>query len=148
MAQAVRQGHEGKTHGHLAIPGQSRSILLGYQPAGQIKKIVLVVERVDDGLKINLFGEETSLPVGAVRIAMRTGAAVVPAFNLRVKGNQYEVFFEPAIEINPDNGQENLEKNMFNLVQALEKMIKTCPEQWVVLSDIWAEGRDGSSPES
>jgi len=101
-----------------------------------------------DGLKLSFFGEETSLPMGAVRIAMRTGAAVVPVYNLRLNGNRYEVFFEPALEIIPGNVQESLEKNMHNLAQVLERMIKTCPEQWVVLSHIWQNNRERLNQEN
>ena len=91
-----------------------------------------------NGLKSNLFGEETTLPAAAVRIAMRTGAAVVPAFNLRRGDDQYDVYFEPAIDVIPV-GNGAVAKNMAQVANAMEKYIRSCPEQWVVLSRIWTK---------
>ena len=98
-----------------------------------------------DGRRSTFFGEETTLPAGAVRIAMRTGAAVIPAFNLRRGNSHYDVFFEPALEIN-SRGDEALTRNMEQLVHVMEKYIRLCPEQWVVLSPVWGDMTDKSGP--
>ncbi len=92
-----------------------------------------------DGYRSSFFGEDTTLPAGAVRIAMRTGAAIVPAFNLRREDNRYDVYFEPALDI-ATTGNDALERNMEQIIGVMEKFIKTCPEQWVVLSPIWESG--------
>jgi KDO2-lipid IV(A) lauroyltransferase len=72
-----------------------------------------------------------------VRIAMRTGAAVVPAFNLRREDGRYDVYFESAIGMIPA-GNGAVAKNMEQVARVMEKYIRSCPEQWVVLSPIWA----------
>ena len=92
-----------------------------------------------DGKETEFFGETTTLPYGAVRIAMRTGASIVPAFNIRRDGNQYDVFFEPALDL-VDPGDGAVEKNMAMVISAMERYISMCPEQWVVLSPIWGNG--------
>lgn len=101
--------------------------------------ILLVSDRdiVKNGLKVKFFGEETTLPTAAARIAMKTGAAVIPAFNLRRADGGYDAYFEPAVDIIP-TGDGALEKNVENIAQVMEKYIKSCPEQWVVLSPVWA----------
>jgi len=39
------------------------------------------------------------------------------------------------------NDEDNaVRKNMRRLTEALEKSIRTCPEQWVVLGPIWENG--------
>ena len=98
-----------------------------------------------DGYRSTFFGEETALPAGAVRIAMRTGAAVVPAFNLRRGDNRYDAYFEPALDI-ANGGDEALDRNMEQLIRVMEKYIELCPDQWVVLSPIW--DNVGSAPTS
>jgi KDO2-lipid IV(A) lauroyltransferase len=100
--------------------------------------IVLACDRDfrKDGYRSTFFGEETTIPPGSVRIAMRTGAAVIPAFNLRRGDNHYDAYFEPALEI-VTGGDEALARNMEQLVRVMEKYIKLYPEQWVVLSPIW-----------
>lgn len=90
----------------------------------------------EDGLKSKFFGEETTMPAGAVRLAMRTEAAVVPVFNIR-RGGRYDVYFEPAIEI-VSAGNETLARNMEQVIAVMEKYIRICPEQWVILSHVWA----------
>jgi len=100
--------------------------------------VLLVCDRdiVKNGLKLNFFDAETTMPSIAVRMAMRTGAAVVPTFNLRRGDGRYEVFFEPVVDIIPA-GNGALVKNMERVAHIMEKHIKRCPEQWVVLSPIW-----------
>ena len=90
-----------------------------------------------DGFKATFFGKETTFPTGAVRIAMRTGAAVVPAFNLRRGDGGYDAYFEPALDIVP-SGNDAVARNMEQLIAVMEKYIRTSPEQWVVLSPVWA----------
>ena len=92
-----------------------------------------------DGHKCVFFGEAVTVPIEAMRLAMRTGAAVVPAYNLRRSDNGYDVFFEPALEI-ATNGDDALSSNMKRLTATLEQFISTCPEQWVVLSPVWEDG--------
>ncbi|MDY6892185.1 MAG: lysophospholipid acyltransferase family protein [Chloroflexota bacterium] len=90
----------------------------------------------NDSLRSDFFGEEASLPVGAVRIAARTGAAIIPVFNLRRGANQYTMCFEPAVPIDY-SGNGTVAENVRLVTEVLEKYIKKCPEQWVVLSPIW-----------
>ena len=100
--------------------------------------VVLVCDRDmgNDSFKSEFFGEETTLPAGAVRIAMRTGAAVVPVFNLRQGDGRYDAYFEPALDIVP-SGDDAVARNMEQVIAVMEKYIRTSPEQWVVLSPIW-----------
>lgn len=107
--------------------------------------IVLACDRdfSKDGYRITFFGEETTVPPGAVRIAMRTGAAILPAFGPRRGNNHYDVYIEPAFDIITE-GDEALDKNMEQLIRVMEKYIKLYPEQWVVLSPIW--GNVASKP--
>ena len=92
------------------------------------------------GLRSSFFGEETMLPSLAVRAAMRTGAAIVPAFALRRGVGRYEAYLEPALDIAPP-GNGAVAGNMGKLSRVMEKYIKIAPEQWVVLSPVWPNGR-------
>lgn len=90
-----------------------------------------------NGLKSKFFGEETTLPTVAVQVAMRTGAAVVPIFNLRRDDGHYDIYLEPAIDIIPA-GNGAVARNIQQITSVMEEYIRSCPEQWVVLSPIWA----------
>ncbi|MCX6000408.1 MAG: hypothetical protein NTU41_12735 [Chloroflexi bacterium] len=97
----------------------------------------------NDGFPSRFFGEETTLPADAVRIAMRTGAPIVPGFSIRLAGGRYRPSFEPALDIIPGrNGA--VAANVEKLTQVMEKYIRNYADQWVVLTPIWP--RRGTSP--
>ncbi len=105
------------------------------------KAILLTCDRdfAMDGIKMDFFGEETSMPAGAVRIAMKTGAVVVPAFNLRRAHGRYDVYVEPPIDMVTE-GENAVAENVASVTRALERCISMGPDQWVVLSRIWPDG--------
>ena len=100
--------------------------------------LLFVLDRDTAGARVqsSFFGRETSMPAEAVKIAMRTGAALVPVFNSRRPDGGYDVFIEPEIDI-LHNGNGSLEKNMARIARVMEKYIRQFPEQWVVLEPIW-----------
>lgn len=128
-----------QTNGISFLPAEIGSMGTLIKSLHRGEAVLLVCDRdiVKNGLKARFFGEETTLPTAAARIAMRTGASLVPAFNLRRKDGGYDAFFEPAVDIIPA-GDGALAKNVEKVAQVMEKYIKSCPEQWVVLSPVWA----------
>lgn len=122
----------------VARPGVVRT-MNGLLRRGEVVCLACDRDIARDGHKCVLFGEEVTVPIEAMRLAMRTGAAVVPAYNLRRSGNGYDVFFEPALEI-ATNGDDALSSNMKKLTGIIERFISTCPEQWVVVSPVWEDG--------
>jgi KDO2-lipid IV(A) lauroyltransferase len=84
------------------------------------------------------FGEETRLPDIAVRIALRTGASIIPVFNLRRDDGRYDVYIEPPIKV-ASNGSGAVAECMNEVIRVMEKYIKSCPEQWAVLEPVWPE---------
>jgi KDO2-lipid IV(A) lauroyltransferase len=121
-----------------ARPGAMRAV---YRALRRGETVGLACDRdvAKDGRTFVFFGEEVSMPTQAVRLAMRTGAAVVPAYNLRRADNGYDVFFGPALAV-ATGDDEALRENMGQVIGALERSIRTCPEQWVVLSPLWEDG--------
>lgn len=95
-----------------------------------------------NGLKVNFFREETSLPYGAISLALRTGAAIVPAFSVRKPGNRFVIYIEPPLElIDIGNRNQSVKANLEKLVAIMEKYIRQYPEQWVVIEPIWRNQR-------
>ncbi len=89
------------------------------------------------------FGEETGVPDIAVRMALRTGAAVVPVFNRRRDDGRYDVWVEPPIEVS-QTGNGAAAEYTKQIIQIMEKYIRSCPEQWVVLESIWHRDNSGN----
>lgn len=90
------------------------------------------------GTEIEFFGQETSLPFGAVSLALRTGAAIVPIFSVRKPGNRFAIYIEPPLRlVDVGNRSHSIRANSERLVAVVERYIRQYPEQWVVLEPIW-----------
>jgi KDO2-lipid IV(A) lauroyltransferase len=92
-----------------------------------------------NGREVEFFGEETTLPIGAARLARDTGASIVPIFTVR-KGTTHALMIEPPFTV-PKTG--NREKDIGSAMQmttaALEAGISTAPDQWVMFQRVWPE---------
>ena len=110
---------------------------MGARHRGETILITCDRDFTHDGVKMDFFGEETSIPAGVVRIAMKTGAAVVPAFNMLRDDGKYDIFWEPAIDLLLE-GDGAVEKNVEQVTHFVEKYIKKAPDQWVITCPIWA----------
>ncbi len=88
------------------------------------------------GIKIQFLGQETAFPVGAVDLALRTGAAIVPIFGLRGPGGISSIFIEPSLKQSRSGDRDQAEReNLESLAAVMEKYIRKYPEQWVVLEE-------------
>ena len=95
-----------------------------------------------NGLKVNFFGEETSLPLGAISLALRTGAAIVPVFSVRKPSDRLAIYIEPPLElVDTENRNHSVRVNLEKLAAIMERYIRRYPEQWVVLEPIWRNKR-------
>ena len=89
------------------------------------------------GERVPFFGRPALLPSVHVALALRTGAALMPAFAHR-DGNVLRAVFEPALEL-PRTGDRDLDlrEGMRRWVQVLERHIRQAPEQWSVFEPVW-----------
>jgi lauroyl/myristoyl acyltransferase len=100
----------------------------------------LAVDRIEakTGTLIEFFGAPALLPDWHVRLALRTGAKLVPAFSLRHPDNTVDAFVEPALELDgTGDAERDLRDGMSKLVAVLEKWIGQHPEQWVMFQPVW-----------
>jgi len=129
-----------KNKGLNIIPAKSGALqaLIKALRNGEIVLIACDRDITGEAPKALFFGEETRLPDMAVRIALRTGAAIIPVFNIRRDDGEYDVYVEPPIEV-VSNGTANVTGHMNEVIRVMEKYIKSCPEQWAVLEPVWPE---------
>ncbi|MFC2007702.1 lysophospholipid acyltransferase family protein [Chloroflexota bacterium] len=91
-----------------------------------------------NGVKVNFCGEETSLPLGAVSLALRTGAAIIPVFSVRKSSDRFAIYIEPPLElVDTENRNHSVRVNVEKLAAIMERYIRQYPEQWVALEPIW-----------
>jgi phosphatidylinositol dimannoside acyltransferase len=91
-----------------------------------------------NGIKIRFMGEETTLPFGAVSLALRTGAALVPIFCVRTPRHLTSIFIESPLTLtDKDNREESMRDNLEKLAAIMEKYIRMYPEQWAIMEPFW-----------
>lgn len=90
------------------------------------------------GVPVPFFGEIARLPSGAVELAMKTGAALLPVFGARWPDGTYTITIDPPLELLVDR-ERALEENLKLLAGTLEKHIRRHPEQWLAFHRIWVD---------
>ncbi|MBI4788138.1 MAG: hypothetical protein HY782_13995 [Chloroflexi bacterium] len=90
------------------------------------------------GIVVPFFDAPARLPDGHVHLALRTGAALLPAFSLRMPDNTFCAFAEPAVELrNTGNSAADVRAGVEQVARVMEKWIGKHPEQWVMFHRIW-----------
>jgi lauroyl/myristoyl acyltransferase len=90
------------------------------------------------GPEVEFFGERTRLPAGPVTMALRTGAALLPAAVYETAGNRVLGVVRPPMDLTREG---RLRADMARLTQhlayELEELISAHPEQWHLQSANW-----------
>jgi Kdo2-lipid IVA lauroyltransferase/acyltransferase len=84
------------------------------------------------------FGRPAKTPVGMLRLARRTGAAVVPIFIARQPSGRNRVYIQPELQLPSSADEEaDLLAGAALCNQAIESFIRRFPEQWVWFHERW-----------
>jgi Kdo2-lipid IVA lauroyltransferase/acyltransferase len=90
------------------------------------------------GVPVPFFGKEAFFPRGPLRVAMATGAAVLPAFIIRVSEDRYRAIIEEPLVIDRDGDRDlALRRNIERYVSILERYVRAFPEQWYCFYPFW-----------
>ena len=93
-----------------------------------------------DSRWIPFFGNLAKTPIGTLRLARRTGAAVVPIFINRKASGKHRLVIEKAVEIPKTiSEEEDLLKGANLCNQIIERYIREFPEQWVWFHERWKD---------
>jgi KDO2-lipid IV(A) lauroyltransferase len=92
----------------------------------------------NDGMLVPFFGRLAGMPHGAVALALRTGATILPGYTVRLPDNTSVVMVDTPLELeHTGDREEDVRVNMRRLAEILERYIIEAPDQWVVLQKIW-----------
>lgn len=91
------------------------------------------------GIRIPFLGEETSVPDGAVKLAIRVGAPIVLAYCRRRPDYRYEAFVEPPFyfERKPADLDQAVREGTIQIMQRMGAFIRQQPSQWVMSVPLW-----------
>jgi Kdo2-lipid IVA lauroyltransferase/acyltransferase len=104
------------------------------------------------GVFVDFFGIPACTASGLARIALRTGAAVVPGFTVwNSKTKKYILRFDPAVELIRTNskGHDNeadIIANTAKFTQVIEGVIRQYPDQWLWVHRRWKTRPPGEKP--
>ncbi len=100
------------------------------------------------GVFVDFFGQPACTASGVARVALRTGAAVVPGFLVwEPAEKQYVLHFLPALQL-VDTGDADSDAitNTQLFTRTLEDIIRRYPEQWLWVHRRWKTRPPGGEP--
>jgi len=111
---------------------------LGCLRRGEIV-VFLVDQNADrEGIFVDFFGRLASTHAGAAFFALRTGAAVIPAFGVRNPDDTHSGHFLPEMElIRTGRLRKDIEVNTAAFTRIVEAQIRLRPDMWFWLHDRW-----------
>jgi lauroyl/myristoyl acyltransferase len=89
------------------------------------------------GERVEFFGRTALLPSAHVALALRTGAALVPAFTWREKGLLCARIEKPLELVSTGDRDADVRAGVRQFAALLERYIKEHPEQWTVFEPAW-----------
>jgi KDO2-lipid IV(A) lauroyltransferase len=114
--------------------------LLSAMRAGETVGILMDTNMTPpQGVFVPFFGVDACTASGLARVALRTGAVVLPGFMVWEEAEKkYVLRFGPPIPLEQTGDEEaDIVKNTANFTQAIEEAVRRYPEQWLWLHRRW-----------
>ncbi|MBI3999330.1 MAG: lysophospholipid acyltransferase family protein [Candidatus Omnitrophica bacterium] len=90
-----------------------------------------------EGVFVPFFGRPSWTPTGPAKIALASGAAIVPAFMVH-EGNHYRLWIEdPILPIEGSSREEAVKQMTEAWSEVVERYIRRYPNQWVWMHNRW-----------
>jgi KDO2-lipid IV(A) lauroyltransferase len=94
--------------------------------------------RRGDGIEVPLFGRIVIARRGPATLALRTGAAVVPACMIRRPDGTLKLIIEREMDLDRSGkGAEQISENTARLTQWVERKVRQYPDQWNWMNLRW-----------
>jgi len=91
-----------------------------------------------DGVSVDFFGEQTTLPGGPAVLALRTGAPIIPAAVYFRPGKRHHAVVRPPIPVTRSGRlRDDVARVMQDVAHELEVLIRMAPEQWHLMQPNW-----------
>jgi KDO2-lipid IV(A) lauroyltransferase len=127
---------------YIPREGDLRSIIRGLRH-GKAFGVLCDLDTRVESLFIPFFGRPAKTPVAPFKLALRTGAAMIPIFAQRQPDGAQQVTLYPPIEPLAQDNEAGLIEVMTTYNRILEDLIRRDPAQW-----IWMHNRWKSQPEA
>jgi KDO2-lipid IV(A) lauroyltransferase len=126
----------------------ARTMLKVLKDAGTVGILADQNTMPEEGVFVDFFGTPACTTTGLARVALHTGAAVVPGYvywDDHIK--KYRLRFEPPVQLTrTGNMDRDILENTQKFTKVLEEIIKKYPDQWVWLHGRWNTRPPGQPP--
>lgn len=124
---------------HVVPLGPSSAVtILKTLRSGGIVALLSDRDLTHDGVEVSFFGEQTTLPAGPVTLALRTGAAVLPAtIYFAGRRGHHGVIRPPMALDRSESLRDDIRRHTQTLAYELEGLISAAPEQWHLFQPNW-----------
>ncbi len=122
-------------------------VWVGIKNALERDEVVLIhadqVLRGQRGAKVKFAGGHISVPTTPIKLAVETGAPIMPMFAVRTSPSTARVFFESPLKIEPGPSEEGgVHPGVFALAAIVESYAVRYADQWRMVDPLWIEDRD------
>jgi len=92
------------------------------------------------GVRVPFMGGHMMMPAGPVKLALASGAPVIPIFAPRTAKDRFKIILEQPIlvEVSPGASTE-VHPALLQLAAVIERYVKAYPDQWLALHRAWCE---------
>ena len=137
-------------HGNQVVPKDDfvRGLLAAMK-AGEVVGILMDTNMTPpQGIFVDFFGIPACTASGLARIALRTGAAVVPGFTIWDESMaKYRLRFDPAMElVRTGNLEADIRENTQRFTKVIEDYVRRYPDQWLWVHRRWKTRPEGQPP--
>jgi KDO2-lipid IV(A) lauroyltransferase len=127
------------------VLGKSEGIRPIYRALEANQAVGILVDQnvgLDDGLFVNFFGHKACVSPTFAKLAARTGATVIPGYAVWSEAERkYILRFDPPVAI---TGNTLIDTQ--RIQNALERAIRTYPDQWLWIHRRWKTRPWGEPP--
>ncbi len=132
----------GKTTGVELIPDKPPRICVEQSlkclKENRILFLLTDLNVISGGVYVDFFGRMVPTFKGPVVMAMRTKAAILPAFILREDGNRHRIVIEPPVDLELTGDKDkDIFSNLSRLSKIVESYIREYPDQWWWIHQRW-----------
>lgn len=102
----------------------------------------------EEGVFVDFFGVPACTTSGLARIALRTGAPVVPGFLIWDRAlRKYRLRFDPAVElVRTGDNERDIVENTARFIRIVEEFVRRDPDQWLWVHKRWKTRPAGEKP--
>lgn len=90
------------------------------------------------GSRVRFFGKNASMSTGAVRLALKLGATIIPVFSTRINAGYIKFIIGSPFEVRETGDKEkDISENLQRLVGIFERYIAQYPKEYLWTYKIW-----------